>query len=202
MTNVAYLYKITNTVNDMVYIGVTKNPKTRMNSHASTVTPTKSIIKNAMKKHGRDKFKLEVLLQSTQEYCYEMERKAIEAYNTLKPNGYNICTGGKGAIGIFGENNGMFGRKHSEETRNKIRARLLGKKLPEETRAKMRESAKHRVISEENQLKIHTSMLGKKHSPETVEKIRLQKQEAWQNPEYQEKMNAAGFGKRKKGQVQ
>ena len=142
------------------------------------------------------------MLQSTQEYCYEMERKAIEAYNTLKPNGYNICTGGIGAIGIFGENNGMFGRKHSEETRNKIRARLLGKKLPEETKVKMRESAKHRVISEENQLKIHTSMLGKKHSPETVEKIRLQKQEAWQNPEYQEKMNAAGFGKRKKGQVQ
>jgi group I intron endonuclease len=169
-----------------------------MNAHACTVTPTKSIIKNAIKKYGRDKFKLEVLLQSTQEYCYEMERKAIEAYNTLTPNGYNICTGGKGAIGIFGEANGMFGRKHSEETRDKMRQIALGRKASDETKEKMRESAKHRVISEENQLKIYTSMLGKKHSPETIAKLRLQKQMAWQNPEFKAKMHAAGFGNKEK----
>lgn len=138
MAEVAHLYKITNTVNDMVYIGVTKNPKSRMNSHACSVTPTKSILKNAMKKYGRDKFTLQVLFTSTQEYCYEMERKAIEAYNTLKPNGYNICTGGRGAIGIYGEKNGMFGRKHSPETLEKIRQTKLGRKATAETKEKMR----------------------------------------------------------------
>jgi group I intron endonuclease len=140
MADVAHLYKITNTVNDMVYIGVTKNPHHRMIAHACTVTPTKSILKNAMKKYGRDKFALHVLLTSTQEYCYEMERKAIEAYNTLKPNGYNICTGGRGAIGIYGEKNGMFGRKHSPETLEKMRQIRLGKKLSEETKLKMSEA--------------------------------------------------------------
>jgi group I intron endonuclease len=138
MADVAHLYKITNTVNDMVYIGVTKNPRMRMNAHACAVTPTKSIIKNAMKKYGRDKFTLQVLLTSTQDYCYEIERKAIEAYNTLKPNGYNICTGGMGAIGIYGEKNGMFGRKHSPETLEKMRQVRVGQKATAETKEKMR----------------------------------------------------------------
>lgn len=155
MADIAYLYKITNTMNDMVYIGVTKNPRLRMNAHACSVTPTKSIIKNAIKKYGRDKFHLQVMLVSSQAYCYEMERKAIAAYNTLTPNGYNICTGGVGAIGIFGEKNGMFGRKHSKETLEKIRQTKIGKKISAETKKKMREAH-----------------LGKKRSPESCEKMR------------------------------
>jgi group I intron endonuclease len=155
MANVAHLYKITNTINDMVYIGVTKNPHHRMIAHACFTTPTKSIIKNAIKKYGRDKFHLQVLLTSTQEYCYEMERKAIEAYNTLKPNGYNICTGGVGAIGIFGDMNGMFGRKHSPETLEKMRQARVGKKATAETKEKMR-----------------VSHLGQKRSAESCEKMK------------------------------
>jgi group I intron endonuclease len=155
MANVAHLYKITNTVNDMVYIGVTKNPHHRMIAHACFTTPTKSIIKNAIKKYGRDKFHLQVLLTSTQEYCYEMERKAIEAYNTLKPNGYNICTGGIGAIGIFGYMNGMFGRKHPPETLEKMRQVRVGTKATAETREKMR-----------------VSHLGQKRSAESCEKMK------------------------------
>ena len=144
MANVAHLYKITNIINDMVYIGVTKNPHHRMIAHACFTTPTKSIIKNAIKKYGRDKFHLQVLLTSTQEYCYEMERKAIEAYNTLKPNGYNICTGGVGAIGIFGDMNGMFGRKHSPETLEKMRVSHLGQKRSAESCEKMKQIALNR----------------------------------------------------------
>lgn len=191
MTAIAYLYKITNTINDMVYIGVTKNPRTRMNAHACSKTPTKSIIKNAIQKYGRDNFTLQVLVMGTQAYCYELESRAIVAYNTLKPNGYNICTGGKGAIGIFGEVNGMFGKQHSEETREKIRLRHLGRKASEETKEKMRESSKRRVISEENTLKMHTSMTGRKHSPESIEKMRAAKKAHWLRPEYREKTTKA-----------
>jgi group I intron endonuclease len=175
MANVAHLYKITNTMNDMVYIGVTKNPKTRMNAHACSLTPTKSIIKNAMKKYGRDKFNLQVLLTSTQEYCYEMERKAIEAYNTLKPNGYNICTGGMGAIGIYGEKNGMFGRKHSPETLEKMRQTKLGKKVSEETKLKMRAAHEGRTFTSEHCESIRQSALNR--SPEIKQKILLAQKE-------------------------
>lgn len=186
MANVAHLYKITNTVNDMVYIGVTKNPQHRMISHACFTTPTKSIIKNAIKKYGRDKFTLQVLLTSTQEYCYDMERKAIEAYNTLKPNGYNICTGGVGAIGIFGDMNGMFGRKHSPETLEKMRQVRVGKKATAETKEKMR-----------------VSHLGQKRTEEQCKKFQTIKKLMWQDPAYKAKMQAAGFGvSRKKDQVQ
>lgn len=169
MINVAHLYKITNTVNDMVYIGVTKNPRTRMNAHACSKTPTKSIIKNAIQKHGRDKFTLQVLLTSTQEYCYEMERKAIEAYNTLKPNGYNICTGGLGAIGIFGDKNGMFGRKHSPETLEKIRQTKLGKALTAETKEKMRVAHLGQKRTEENREKMKQVALNR--SPELLQRM-------------------------------
>ena len=161
----------------MVYIGVTKNPKSRMNAHACSVTPTKSILKNAMKKYGRDKFTMQVLLTSTQEYCYEMERKAIEAYKTLKPNGYNICTGGMGAIGIYGDKNGMFGRKHSPETLEKMRQTKLGKKMSAESKAKMSAAHKGRVMTLEQR--------------ENLSQI---KKRLWQDPEQQAKMIAAGFG--------
>lgn len=182
MAEVAHLYKITNTVNDMVYIGVTKNPKSRMNAHACSVTPTKSILKNAMKKYGRDKFTLQVLLTSTQEYCYEMESKAIETYNTLKPNGYNICTGGRGAIGIYGEKNGMFGRKHSPETIEKIRLTRLGKKASAETKQKMSISRKNR-----------------KQTPESFAKLAETKRQQWTDPDFRAKMIASGFGIGRKG---
>ena len=185
MADVAHLYKITNTINDMVYIGVTKDPKHRMVAHACFTTPTKSIIKNAIKKYGRDKFTLQVLLTSTQEYCYEIERKAIEAYNTLKPNGYNICTGGVGAIGIFGNKNGMYGRKHSPETLEKMRQTKLGKKVSEKTKLKMSVARK-----------------GQKRTPEQCQKFSDVKKLMWQDPAYRTKMNAAGFGKLKKVQVQ
>ena len=101
-------------------------------------------------------------------------------------------------MGIFGNANGMFGKKHSAETIEKIKTKALGRKTSEETKAKMRESAKHRVISEDNMLKMHTSMLGRIHTPETIAKLRLQKQKAWQNPAYVEKMHNAGFGQAKK----
>ena len=170
MTNVAHLYKITNTINDMVYIGVTKNPHHRMIAHACFITPTKSIIKNAIKKHGRDKFHLQVLLTSTQDYCYEMERKAIEAYNTLKPNGYNICTGGVGAIGIFGDMNGMFGRKHSPETLEKMRQVRVGKKATAETKEKM--SASHLGQKRTAESRERMRQVALSRSPELLAKMR------------------------------
>jgi group I intron endonuclease len=154
----------------MVYIGVTKNLHHRMIAHACFTTPTKSIIKNAIKKYGRDKFTLQVLLTSTQEYCYDMERKAIEAYNTLKPNGYNICTGGLGAIGIFGDKNGMFGRKHSPETLEKMRQVRVGKKATAETKEKMRVAHLGKKRSVENCANMKKVALNR--SPELLAKMR------------------------------
>lgn len=60
-----------------------------------------------------------------------------------------------------GENNGMYGKKHSEETRLKLRNASTGKHPSEETLIKMRESH----IGEKN------VMFGKCHTDETKQRI-------------------------------
>lgn len=137
MTDVAYLYQIVNTENGMKYIGVTKNPKVRFRGHAFHNTKTRSMLKNAIRKHGVDKFKMEILCVSTQDYCYEMEAKAIEMFCTVTPNGYNICTGGRGSKGLFGEWNGMHGRTKELHPHYGKPGYNLGRKLSDETKAKM-----------------------------------------------------------------
>lgn len=45
-----------------------------------------------------------------------------------------------------GENNPMFGKNHSDETKAKIREKALGRKASEEARASMRASAHHKKV--------------------------------------------------------
>lgn len=65
-------------------------------------------------------------------------------------------------IGLqVGENNGMYGKKHSEESKQKMREASTGKHPSEKTREKMKKSH----IGNKN------SMYGKCHSEETKQKI-------------------------------
>jgi len=82
-----------------------------------------------------------------------------------------------------GEKNGMFGRKWTEEQKEKIRKQNTGWQPTEEMREKIRKSRIGKTWSEE-QKKImgekrkgktvgeKNGMYGKKHSAETIEKIR------------------------------
>ena len=92
-----YLYKITNTVNGKMYIGVTKDPKHRKWQHFNHRHPdTMSVVKYAIDKHGSENFTFEVICIGTKDYILDLEPKAISLYNTLSPNGYNISKGGEG----------------------------------------------------------------------------------------------------------
>ena len=55
---------------------------------------------------------------------------------------------------MFGERNGMFGKHHSEETKEKISKSLKGRKLTEEHKEKIRQAELGRVISKESREKI------------------------------------------------
>lgn len=151
----ACVYVITNVLNGKQYVGVTKNISSRMRSHASHTIPTKAAIKNAIKKYGREHFTIEVLEEGSQDYCYEREPYWIENFNTLKPSGYNICTGGRGAKGLTGENNGMFGRR--------------GALHPHFGKPGYRSGVPHTKQSRE---KMSAARRGKKHSPEAIENMR------------------------------
>ena len=154
----ACVYIITNTANGKQYVGVTKDVKQRMRSHACHTIPTKAVIKNAMKKYGRENFDIKVLEEGSVEHCYEREPFWIKECGTLCPDGYNICTGGRGAKGLVGERNGMFGRrgalhpnygkpgfwtglKHSEETKKRMSEAHKGKAATPEARENIRRSS-------------------------------------------------------------
>jgi len=153
---IAYLYKITNTLNGTEYIGVSKNPKLRFTKHCQKPNNSRrSILSNAINAHGKENFALQILCQGLKDYCYEMESKLIAGYNTRQPNGYNITAGGLGYSGFSGENSPMYGSKKSPELREHMRQMFLGRPIPPEQRAK-----------------ISASLVGKKQSLETIEKRR------------------------------
>lgn len=95
-----YLYKITNLINGKLYIGVTAHPDKRERQHLHE-KPKKgrvSLIKSAAVKYGAENFKFEIICIGSQDYIYDLERKAVELYDTIN-YGYNLIPGGFGGLG-------------------------------------------------------------------------------------------------------
>lgn len=94
-----YLYKITNLVNGKLYIGVTNNPDKRKRQHLYEDKNNKNpLIKAAIRKYGVESLVFEVVCIGSQEYIYDLERKAVEAYGS-RYHGYNLIPGGRGGLG-------------------------------------------------------------------------------------------------------
>lgn len=90
-----FLYKITNLVNDKLYIGITSRPETRRKEHLYGKRRSNiSLIKQAVLKYGPENFKFEVICEGTREYIVDLEMKAIALYDTIN-TGYNIRAGGE-----------------------------------------------------------------------------------------------------------
>lgn len=102
-----YIYKIVNDINDKVYIGQTiRTIKERWEQHKYESLNKKDnmIIHKAMNKYGIDNFKIRLIKKIKKETLELLkteldnnEIKYIEKYNSVRPNGYNISSGG----GIF-----------------------------------------------------------------------------------------------------
>lgn len=106
------IYKITNKINNKVYIGqTTSNVKYRWRQHcnASSYKNRISAIGNAISKYGKDNFIFEILEICTLEILDVKEKYYINFYNSLAPNGYNLETGGN------------LNKTLSEETKLKIK---------------------------------------------------------------------------------
>jgi len=93
------IYKISNIVNDKVYIGQTvQKLSDRWSDH---IRPCKgqhknrSAIASAIRKYGIDKFKIEQIDSAgTFESLSILEIHYIKKFNSLSPNGYNLELGG------------------------------------------------------------------------------------------------------------
>ena len=111
-----YIYKITNNISKKCYIGETKksNPYLRWNEHKRKIEQGIGCpaLQDAVKKYGIDNFTFEILIICFNEERYKFEIEYIKKYNSIAPNGYNLTKGGEGG--------GFYGKKHSQETINKI----------------------------------------------------------------------------------
>ena len=105
MEETHYLYKITNLINGKLYIGVTKDPKHRKDSHFSK---GQRLVNKAYEKYGKEGLSFEVICAGSKDYIYDLEVKAIKLYNSdaSMGHGYNVCSGG------FKGDSGNKGRKH------------------------------------------------------------------------------------------
>lgn len=106
-----WLYKITNSINSKMYIGVTIDPERRWSQHRRMNTNC-SVLKSAINKYGVDNFTFDLLVCGEDKYIDELEVKAIEKFNTVAPNGYNITLGGDGATKVKWEDewNNLLGK--------------------------------------------------------------------------------------------
>jgi group I intron endonuclease len=87
------IYKITNKVNNKVYIGFTQNVDKRWKNHSRS--EYNRPLYNSIRKHGIDNFTFEIIYQSKdrEHTLVEMEPFFIEEYNSYN-NGYNCVKGG------------------------------------------------------------------------------------------------------------
>lgn len=104
----AYIYSITNNINQKKYIGKTSqtNPYKRWKQHLQNARSKHNLNENnsvhsmpivsAIRKYGEDNFKFRVLEECTEESVNEREEHYIKEYNTADGSGYNCTYGGDG----------------------------------------------------------------------------------------------------------
>lgn len=134
---IGYIYLITNTVNNKIYVGQHQYNKKHLDKsyHGSG-----SILKKAQDKYGLDKFKTIILdwAESIDDLNTKEEHwiSYFDSFNSRY--GYNMTAGGGGTKGFIasedtkrklselriGSNNSFFGKHHTEESKQKIRNNL------------------------------------------------------------------------------
>jgi group I intron endonuclease len=113
LSNIPAVYIFKNIINGKFYIGETINLKKRMEEY---LYPSRKkvdrIIHHAIRKYGIDNFSFEFYYFQNfkKKDLLDMEEAMILRFNSLKPNGYNLCVKGTDCTGF----------KHSVETRAKM----------------------------------------------------------------------------------
>lgn len=100
----AFIYKITNTNNNKLYIGKTsRDIKTRWEEHLRHINTYPDIpLYRAMAKYGIESFSIEQIEECPEAIVDEKEKYWINFYNSYK-NGYNCTAGGDGSLKIYDE---------------------------------------------------------------------------------------------------
>lgn len=170
-----YIYKITNKINNKIYIGKTKNSiHSRWVNHVWISNTKKQLttkLHRAIHKYGVQNFIIEEIEKCLLE---DLDKREIYWIKYLKSTdnsiGYNICRGGEGGTGgdHFKEHH------HSLETREKMSLNRKGKFNSNYNNHWNQSDELKRLHSKLSSGK-NNGMYGKHQSSETKEKIRNSK---------------------------
>lgn len=182
-----YIYKIINKIDGKCYIGQTMiSLEERWRQHKSESSNCR-YLKRAFNKYGIENFEMKLICICFDEDLNKFEHQYIIFCNSLVPNGYNLRQGGNNAklhpltkqkIGetlregyssgrLVNKGKGAKGKKHTEETKQKISKALMGRKIEnpvygkvcsEEYKEKLRNLAKQRTIDEKTRQKISETL--------------------------------------------
>jgi hypothetical protein len=164
------IYKITNMLNDRIYIGAHKTSNLEDEYMGSG-----NKIRAAIKKHGLRNFKREILsFHDSELEMYAEEARLVTAEFIKETSNYNITPGGKIPPNWTG--------------------RKRGKKTPEHI-ARWKESRKDYTHSEETKMKIGEVWKGRKHSEESKQKMKKPKPP--RSEEHSKNISIAKTGKKR-----
>jgi group I intron endonuclease len=144
------IYKITNNINGKFYIGSSENIDNRWNNHKQYLNGGYHInpkLQNAWKFYGGDKFQFDIIEETSSEKTILLSREQyyLDLFKPyMRDIGYNICPTANGGDNITynpnrdafiekmsgissGENNPMFGKKHSEESKQLQKEKSKGR---------------------------------------------------------------------------
>lgn len=216
----AYLYSLTSPSGHQ-YIGIAKDVKKRWSVHKSVAktTDNQSPLYKAIRKYGFDSFVKKILVIGEFDYVKELEPKAIVAFNTKKPNGYNLTDGGDGTVGhqMSDETRAILSEKtrlrmQKPESIEKLRAANIGKKYSPEVNAKkgrkgVPSPTKGRTMPKEVREKISKALIGNSYtkghklSDEHKAKVSAAMKGRVFSDETKEKMRNAQLGKKYSDEV-
>lgn len=179
MDRIIYLYKITDLINNKIYIGQTVNSGRRWSDHKwLSKRKPEQYIHRAMNKYGVENFDYEVIATCrTSEDASETEKQLIIQYDSRNSEkGYNVAPGGDSPwnLGLPKELNPLTGVPRSEEVKKKISEGNLGKIMPKHTdewKTHMSEIMSGRILPTEQVEKIAAGNRGKIRSQGTKKKL-------------------------------
>lgn len=180
------IYKITNLINEKVYIGQTDRLNNRKREHFYKLEKNEhhnEHLQKAYKKYGKDNFIFEIIEET--DFLDERELFWINQYGGLNSeNNYNLknpidkrwsdYVRVKQSKTMLGENNPNYGNKWTKEQKEKLSKLTKGKTLEEKIGKEKSDLVK---------LKMSESQKGRKHPKEVKEKIR-QANMGEKNPAY------------------
>ena len=182
-----YVYKITNTVNQKHYIGISIHEPESNRIRKHLAGHGSRVLASAVKKYGRDAFTYEILEENVfTELLPDLEVAYIAKFSTIAPKGYNLTLGGDGIQGL----------KHTEESREKMSLAHLGKTISKETREKIGAANRGKIYSQETREKISNALRSRPpYSQETREKIGAASRGKSLSKEHREKISRANRGR-------